>query len=80
MQWPLPFDPVSDAVTNVVSLPPRKYGAMSFPRGLSEPISREKLVDIKNGTLGIYVVGEIIYKDDLDNVRTTWFCLVWLVT
>jgi hypothetical protein len=63
--------------TRIVDLPSGKYGTMPFPTDDREPLSVEELMEIRAGRLGIYVMGHIGYKDDLGNIRATWFCREW---
>ena len=49
---------------------------MPFPTHERDPFSTDELFDLAdgNGSFKISVVGQIVYKDDLGNARTTWFC------
>jgi hypothetical protein len=76
MKWPLPFDPVSDAVP-IIAVPAGKYGTQPFPVGGRAPITSDELFKLSQGLLGLYVIGEIVYRDDLGNIRTTSFCREW---
>ena len=51
---------------------------MAFPAYECE-ITTVELFEISANRSSVYVIGEMIYRDDLDNVRTTGFCRKWCV-
>jgi hypothetical protein len=75
---PLPFDPTAGVLPDPVTLPAGKYGTLQFPKAVrQDPVPFEDLDKIAKSLLGVYVIGEIVYRDDLDIVRTTYFCRKW---
>ena len=69
---PLPL--LTDQLQTPVTLRSGVYGTMPFPTTRQNDITVDELLGIYKQELNLYVIGEIIYTDDLNNVRTTWFC------
>jgi len=72
-----PLSPFEGALANEIRLPPGVFGTLSFPTERGEPTDYTQQSSIAVGGLSLYVLGWITYRDDLRNVRTTYFCRRW---
>jgi len=73
----LPFSPPESDLGLSVALPPGKFGTMPLPTGQRGPIEVAEMYQLGCGTRGIFVMGEVIYRDEFLNIRTTSFCREW---
>jgi hypothetical protein len=61
-------------------LPPGIYTIETFswqPPSGDDPFGYQRYAGIRNGNWNIYVMGQIVYADDLGNQRATRFCRVY---
>jgi len=72
IKHPIPL--LTTSLSTPVKLPSGAYGTMPFPTHQQDPIDTDDLFALAAGDLRVYVIGEIVYKDELGNARTTWFC------
>jgi hypothetical protein len=53
-------------------------GTLQFPRAVQQdPLPIAELDKISKSVTGVFVIGEIFYRDDIGTVRTTNFCRKW---
>jgi hypothetical protein len=52
------------------------YGTMPLPEW--NPLSADELSSLWHPSMAqraaVYIIGEIVYEDDIGTVRNTWFC------
>ena len=69
---PLPL--LTAQLPNPITLPSGVYGTIPFSNSPRADITSDELFALWKQEVSLYVLGEVVYEDDVKNIRTTWFC------